>query len=77
MKHGYINMSKNGRRLVDRVREVDPEAAAWLCGKEAETAYRLYTDGCPDRLICLFTWHESPQGHNYWCKIHLATGGMT
>lgn len=54
------------RDLIDRVRAIRPSAAEWLESEEA----RGMPDFVPDGDIwCIFTWEDSPQGHEFWSNI--------
>ncbi len=48
--------------LIERVREIDPEAAEYLSGPAREL--REFTP-CRD-IVSLFLWSDTPQGPEYW-----------
>lgn len=57
---------ENFRNLVCAVEKIDPVAAEYL----RVDARKLGNFSIGGKLNGIFTWEESPQGHEYWEKIH-------
>lgn len=60
-----MKFTKEYKRLVNRVRAIDPAASCWMMN-HAPTIYGFEQDAA---LYFCFTWEWTPQGHEYWSKI--------
>ena len=60
--------------LIERVRAVNAEAAEWLESGEAEALPGYSAKSDSTRLLPLFNWGSTPQGHRYWASIARALG---
>ena len=53
--------------LIERVSKIDPAAAEWLeFGDHSDCSWA----SAARTIDFLFTWDDSPQGHEYWHKIY-------
>lgn len=55
------------KELIEKVREIDPKAADYI---EAQDLLPSVGPSNDLELSQLFTWHHTPQGHDYWRGIH-------
>lgn len=58
--------------LCKKVEAVDADAAAYMRSEEARA---LWDFQALEDLKACFTWSYTPQGFEYWDKIHDAIGG--
>ena len=60
-------MRKEHSDLIDIVEMIDPDAAHYL----RNDARELGDFKEADTVILCFTWANTPQGHDYWARIHI------
>lgn len=71
VKEKIIPRSESFKKVVRAVRKLNPEAAKYLMSKEVESVYNFNTNATNvDRL---FTWSYTPQGSEFWSKLHQQT----
>lgn len=67
-----MELNNEGNKLVDvidAVREIDSDAADYL-ENEAPKLDTWFSDN-DDHLDFMFTWADTPQGHDYWENIFI------
>jgi hypothetical protein len=63
-----MKFTKEYKRLVNRVRAIDPAASCWMMNHapKIKTPNDFEPHG---RLYACFVWYFTPQGHEYWSHI--------
>jgi hypothetical protein len=61
-----MKFTKEYKRLVNRVRAIDPAASCWMMNHAPSMKPGFYQFGA---LCRCFSWWDTPQGRQYWKNI--------